>query len=99
MAYHVGDEVTVGHGAVTDYAEVDGHLLVGMGSAVTGDATVVSNCVVAANAVARQGQRIPQGRMAYGVPAEMRPLTDEQIGQREQTHQHYVELDKRFADE
>jgi len=88
----LGDEVTVGHGAVVDYAEVHSHSLVGMGSAVMGGATVESNCIVAANAVVRQGQRIPEGHMAYGVPAETRPLSDEQIAQIGATHENYVEL-------
>lgn len=88
----VGDEVTVGHGAVIDYADVHDHSLVGMGSAVMGGATVESNCIVAANAVVRQGQRIPSGHMAYGVPAETRPLSDKQVAQIGETHQNYVEL-------
>lgn len=88
----LGDEVTVGHGAVVDYAEVHSHSLVGMGSAVMGGATVESNCIVAANAVVRQGQHIPEGHMAYGVPAETRPLSDEQIAQIGATHENYVEL-------
>jgi len=32
----LGDKVTVGHGAVVDYATVDDHTLIGMGSAVMG---------------------------------------------------------------
>lgn len=92
----LGDEVTVGHGAVVDFAEVADHSLVGMGSSVMGGAVVESNAIVAANAVVRQGQRIPEGHMAYGVPAETRPLTDEQIEQIGETHRHYVELGQRF---
>lgn len=94
----LGEEVTVGHGAVVDYAEVEDHALVGMGSSVMGGATVESNSIVAANAVVRQGQTVPEGHMAYGVPAETRPLTDEQIEQIDQTHRHYVELGERFAE-
>lgn len=92
----LGEEVTVGHGAVVDFAEVADHSLVGMGSSVMGGAVVESNAIVAANAVVRQGQRIPEGHMAYGVPAETRPLTDEQIDQIGETHRHYVELGQRF---
>ncbi|WP_262177490.1 gamma carbonic anhydrase family protein [Haloarcula laminariae] len=92
----LGDEVTVGHGAVVDYADVHDHALVGMGSAVMGGATVESNCIVAANAVVRQGQRIPAGHMAYGVPAETRPLSDEQVAQIGKTHRNYVELAAKY---
>lgn len=92
----LGDEVTVGHGAVVDYAEVHDHSLVGMGSAVMGGATIESNCIVAANAVVRQGQRVPEGHMAYGVPAETRPLSDEQVAQIGATHENYVELSAKY---
>lgn len=88
----LGDEVTVGHGAVVDYATVHDHSLIGMGSAVMGGATVESNCIVAANAVVRQGQRVPEGHMAYGIPAETRPLDDDQLTQIGETHENYVEL-------
>ena len=64
----LGDEVTVGHSAAVDYAEVQGHLLVGMGNAVMGGVTVESNCIVAANAVVRQGQRIPEEQWPTGCP-------------------------------
>ncbi|WP_336338695.1 gamma carbonic anhydrase family protein [Haloarcula brevis] len=94
----LGDEVTVGHGAVVDYADVHSHSLVGMGSAVMGGATVESNCIVAANAVVRQGQRVPEGHMAYGVPAETRPLSDAQVEQISDTHENYVELAATYRD-
>lgn len=92
----LGDEVTVGHGAVVDYATVADHSLVGMGSAVLGGATVESNCVVAANAVVRGDQTVPAGHLAYGVPAETKPLTDDQLAQIERTRENYVDLAARY---
>ena len=94
----LGDEVTVGHGAVVDYAEVGDHSLVGMQSAVMGGATVEDHCVVAANAVVLQEQTVPSGHLAYGTPAETRPLTDEQRAAIGETHETYVELAARFRD-
>lgn len=94
----VGAEVTVGHGAVVDFATVHDHALVGMGSRVLGGATVESNCVVAANAVVRNDQTVPEGHVAYGVPAETRQLTDEQAAVIADTHQHYVDLGRRFVE-
>lgn len=94
----LGDEVTVGHGAVVDYAEVQDHSLVGMQSAVLRGATVESDCIVAANAVVTHGQTIPEGHMAYGTPAETRPLTDDQLAEIDRIHETYVDLGDRFAD-
>ena len=93
----LGDEVTVGHGAIVDDCTVEDHSLIGMGSAVMNDVTVESECIVAANAVVPQGETIPAGHLAYGIPAETRPLSD---GQRESiahTHETYVELGRQHA--
>ena len=70
-----------------------------MSSAIMGGATVESNCIVAANAVVRQDQTIPKGNMAYGIPAETRPLSDDQHAQISVTRQRYVELGRRFRED
>jgi carbonic anhydrase/acetyltransferase-like protein (isoleucine patch superfamily) len=92
----LGDEVTVGHGAVVDYAAVGDHSLVGMQSAVMRGATVEDHCIVAANAVVLHNQTIPSGHMAYGTPAETKPLTEEQLATIDRTHETYVDLAARF---
>jgi carbonic anhydrase/acetyltransferase-like protein (isoleucine patch superfamily) len=92
----LGDEVTVGHSVVVDYATVEDHSLVGMQSAVLRGATVESNCIVAAGAVVLQGQTVPEGHMAYGAPAETKPLTDDQLDEISRVHEHYVELGQQY---
>lgn len=96
---HVGDRVTIGHDVVVDYAEVQDETLVGMGSAVLGGAVVESNCIVAAGSVVLQDQTVPEGHMAYGIPAETKPLTDEQFEEIERTQEHYVELSRSYKAE
>ena len=73
----VGSRVSIGHSVVIDEATVGDETLIGISSAVLGDAVVGSNCIVAAGALVREGQEIPDGHMAYGVPAETQPLTDD----------------------
>lgn len=93
------ERVAVGHGAVIDYATIEPGSLVGMHSTVMRGATVESNALVAAGAVVRGGQTVPEGHMAYGVPAETRPLTDEQREQIELVQEHYVELSREYKAE
>lgn len=95
----LGSDVTVGHGAVVDFATVESHSLIGMGSAVMSGATVESDSIVAANAVVLQGQTVPEGHMAYGIPAEVEPLSEAQRDQISSTRDHYVELGRRFTAE
>jgi carbonic anhydrase/acetyltransferase-like protein (isoleucine patch superfamily) len=92
----LGDKVTVGHNAVVDYATVEDYSLVGMGSRVLRDATVESDCIVAAGAVVLQDQTIPEGHLAYGAPAETKPLTDAQHDEIDRVHKHYVGLGHRY---
>ncbi len=94
----LGDRVSVGHGAVVDFATVEDDTLIGMQSSVLRGATVESNCIVAANAVVLADQTIPEGHMAYGTPAETRPLTDDQLAEIDRVQEHYVELGQRFAE-
>jgi carbonic anhydrase/acetyltransferase-like protein (isoleucine patch superfamily) len=95
----VGSEVSIGHGAVIDFATVEDHSLIGIHSTVLGGATVESNAIVAANAVVTHGQTVPSGHMAAGVPAETRPLDDEQLEQIDRTHEHYVDLGRRYVED
>ncbi|WP_129116190.1 gamma carbonic anhydrase family protein [Halegenticoccus tardaugens] len=90
------DEVSVGHSAVVDYATVGEHSLVGINSAVLRDATVGPNCLVAAGSLVRQGQTVPEGHLAYGVPAETRPLSDAQRAEIDRVHDHYLQMGQEY---
>ena len=92
----LGDGVTVGHGVTIDYATVAEDSLVGINSVVLQGATVESNCLVAAGSVVSPDQTIPAGHLAYGAPAETRPLTDEQHAEIERVRDHYVELGRTY---
>ncbi|WP_148414046.1 gamma carbonic anhydrase family protein [Haloferax sp. KTX1] len=94
----VGDGVSIGHGAVIDFATVEDDALVGMGSRVLGGATVESHSIVAANAVVTHDQIVPSGHLAYGVPAETRPLSDAQLAEIDDMRDHYVELGREFVE-
>ncbi|GAA0236545.1 gamma carbonic anhydrase family protein [Haladaptatus pallidirubidus] len=92
----IGDQVSIGHNAVVDYATVEDHTLIGMQSTVLAGATVESNCVVAAGSVVLQGQTVPKGHLAYGAPAQTRPLTEDQRNEISRVYQHYVDLGQEY---
>ncbi|WP_201741047.1 gamma carbonic anhydrase family protein [Salinigranum halophilum] len=94
----IGNDVTVGHSVVVDYATVEDHSLVGMNSCVLRDAIVESNCIVAAGAVVLQGQTVPEGHLAYGAPAQTKPLSDDQRDEIDRVHEHYVELSRGYKE-
>lgn len=67
----IGDECTVGHGAVVHGATVGDRVLVGMNAAVLSRSQVGSNTIVGACALVAEGKSIPGGVLAVGVPARV----------------------------
>ena len=78
----VGQNVTVGHGAILHGCTIGDNTLVGMGAIVLNGAVVGRDCIIAAGALVTQGAVIPDGSMVMGAPARVRrPLTPEEIAQ------------------
>lgn len=92
----VGKRVTIGHNAVLDRTEVGDSSLIGMSSTLLPDTTVEENAIVAGGTVVREGQTVPEGHLAYGVPAETKPLTEEQREQISWYCEEYLELADRY---
>jgi carbonic anhydrase/acetyltransferase-like protein (isoleucine patch superfamily) len=65
----VGDDVTIGHGAMLEGCVIEDGALVGMGAIVLQRARVGSRSMLAAGSVVREGQSIPPGVLAAGAPA------------------------------
>jgi carbonic anhydrase/acetyltransferase-like protein (isoleucine patch superfamily) len=77
----IGDDCTVGHGAVVHGATVDHHVLVGMKAVVLSHARVGSNTIIGACALVAEHKNIPEGVLAIGIPARVaRPLTPAESG-------------------
>ena len=76
----VGQNVTVGHGAILHGCTVGDNTLIGMGTTVLNGAVIGRDCIVGAGSLVPQGMVIPDGSMAFGSPAKIRrPLTEEEI--------------------
>ena len=76
----VGDNVTIGHGAIVHCASVGSNTLVGMGAVLLDGAVVGDHCIIGAGAVVKENAVVPPGTMMVGVPAKpVRELTPEQI--------------------
>lgn len=67
----IGDDVSVGHGAVVHGARVEDGCLVGMNATVLSGAVVGRGSLVAAGALVPQGMNIPAGSLVAGIPARV----------------------------
>jgi len=92
-AVTLGDNVTVGHGAIVHACTVGSNTLIGMGAIILSGAVIGSNCMVAAGALVTGKMRIPDGSMVMGSPARVvRPLTKEEIAEVADAAEHYSKL-------
>lgn len=75
----IGEDVTVGHGAVLHACTVEDACLIGMGAKVLDNSVIGMESLVAAGAVVREGFAVPPGSLVAGVPAKIvRPLSGEE---------------------
>jgi carbonic anhydrase/acetyltransferase-like protein (isoleucine patch superfamily) len=76
---HIGDRVTVGHGAILHGCRVDSDVLIGMAATVLNGAHIGSECIIAAGAVVPEDMVIPPGSLVMGVPGKVkRALTSDE---------------------
>lgn len=68
----IGDDVTVGHGAILHSCTIENDALIGMGAILLTGCKIGERAIVAAGTLVREGQEIPSGTIAMGVPAQVR---------------------------
>ncbi|MDP4200737.1 MAG: gamma carbonic anhydrase family protein [Bacteroidota bacterium] len=75
----VGENVTIGHGAVLHGCTVKDGALIGMNAVVLDRVVIGEGSLVAAGSVVLGGTIVPPGMLVAGVPARiLRPLSDEE---------------------
>ena len=94
----LGNEVSVGHGAILHGCTIQDHVLVGMGAVVLNGARIGNGSIIGAGAVVTEGKDIPPNSVVVGVPGKIVKQTDAD------QHQHirnnassYVELAREYA--
>jgi carbonic anhydrase/acetyltransferase-like protein (isoleucine patch superfamily) len=88
----IGDEVTVGHGAVLHGCTIEDNVLVGMGAIIMDGALVMKNCIIGAGALVTAGKNFPEGSLVMGSPAQIiRPLTTDEIKNVKTGVEHYLD--------
>lgn len=76
----IGDNVTIGHGAIIHGCTVKNNVMIGMGAIVLNGAVIEENSIIGAGALVPQGKVIPAGSLAFGNPVKIvRQLTDDEI--------------------
>jgi carbonic anhydrase/acetyltransferase-like protein (isoleucine patch superfamily) len=72
----LGNYVTVGHSAIVHACKVGDEVLIGMGATILDGAVIGKQSLIGANALVKQGMKIPPGSLVLGAPAKVaRQLT------------------------
>jgi carbonic anhydrase/acetyltransferase-like protein (isoleucine patch superfamily) len=95
----LGDEVTVGHGAVLHGCRIADRVLIGMGAIILDGAEVGEEAIVAAQSLVRVGFKVPPGTLVAGVPATVkRELSAAERAEITASAQRYVDMAQRYRE-
>lgn len=88
----IGNNVSLGHGAIVHGCTVEDDVLIGMGAVVLNHAVVGAGSLVAARALITEGMVVPPGSLVVGIPGKIKPLDTKHLERIRRTAQNYVEL-------
>lgn len=89
----IGDNVSVGHGAVIHGAKIGSNCLIGIGAILLNGCKLGNNCLVAAGTLVLEKAEIPDGSLVIGSPGtSKRKLRQEEIEKIGKNADHYCEF-------
>lgn len=94
----LGDDVTVGHGAIVHGAVVGNGSLIGMRATILNNAKIGRFCIIGAHTLVTEGMEIPDFSMVLGIPGKVVKQLPESVTARLlESAAHYVAMGLRHA--
>ncbi|MCK5074824.1 MAG: gamma carbonic anhydrase family protein [Calditrichia bacterium] len=94
---HIGNNVTVGHGAILHGCNIENFSFIGMGAKILDGARIEPYSFIAAGAVVKESFVVPSGYLVAGVPAKIiRPLKNEEKEKIKISADNYVRYFKNY---
>jgi len=95
---NIGENVSIGHNAVIHCTKIGNNTLVGMSATILNLSEIGSNCIIGAGSVVTESKKIPDNKVALGVPTEeIRDITSEDIERIERNCKEYLELKEQYT--
>jgi carbonic anhydrase/acetyltransferase-like protein (isoleucine patch superfamily) len=95
----IGDDVTIGHGAIVHGCRLQNRILIGMGAILLNGVVVGDDSIVAAGTLLTEGTRIPPRSLVMGAPGKVRrQLSDEDVASIRVYADRYVEYRLDYMD-
>lgn len=93
----IGDEVTIGHGAIVHGCTVHDRVLIGMNVTILDKAVVKSDVIIAAGSLVPPGKTLESGYMYMGSPAKQtRKLTEEELASIPKYATNYIKYSRAY---
>ncbi|NEZ47523.1 gamma carbonic anhydrase family protein [Clostridium niameyense] len=93
----IGENVTVGHGAILHGCKIGNNCLIGMGSIILNGVEIGENTIIGAGSLVTSNKKIPSGVLCMGSPAKViRELTEEEKKAIIEDSKEYLDLSKNF---
>jgi carbonic anhydrase/acetyltransferase-like protein (isoleucine patch superfamily) len=93
----IGDDVSIGHGAICHGMSIGDGTLIGMSATLLGRTQIGRECLIAAGAVVPPGLVVPDRMCVMGVPGKIvRPVTEKELEYMRWLPNRYLELAKRY---
>ena len=78
----IGKDVTIGHGAIINGADIGDRCLIGMNCTIVEGAVIGEGCIIGAGAVVTGKMRIPPRSLVVGIPAKVVKSDDATLEER-----------------
>ena len=89
----LGENCTVGHGAIVHGCTIGNNCLIGMGAIILDGAVIGNDCIVGAGALVTGKMNAPDGSLILGSPATVvKAVSAAQIEGNAESARHYIEL-------
>jgi len=96
----IGENVSIGHGAIIHGATIEDDALIGMGAIVLNGAKIGKGSLIAAGALVSERKEIPPNSLVIGVPGKVvRELTPEEAAGNFKNAATYVSVGQRYLHE
>ncbi|MDD1710295.1 MAG: gamma carbonic anhydrase family protein [Methanoregulaceae archaeon] len=93
----IGNDVSVGHGAILHGCRIADRVLVGMGAIVLNGAEIGEDSLLGAGTVVTEGTKIPPGSVVVGVPGKViKQVSGEQRDHIVKNARNYWDLARRY---
>ena len=96
----IGDNVIIGHGAVSNGRRIGNNVIIGMNATILHDVEIGDNSIIAAGCVVTEKTKIPDNSFVTGVPGKIkRTVTTEQLWWSQNSPAIYRELAQQYKRE